>query len=169
MRVPAKAMSVHEADRIALEIAREQDVELVDVELVKEPTGHFLRFYIDRPNGITLDELEVFHRRILPLVENVAYDYMEVSSPGADRPLKTERDFERAAGMEVELKTYRPVNGAKQFRGELIGLRDGMIEICAGGETLSFAKKDVAVVRPLIEFTEEELEEALSEDSQDRT
>lgn len=167
--MPAKAMSVHEAERIALEIAREQDVELVDVELVKEPTGHFLRFYIDRPNGITLDELEVFHRRILPLVENVAYDYMEVSSPGADRPLKTERDFERAAGMEVELKTYRPVNGAKQFRGELIGLRDGMIEICAGGETLSFAKKDVAVVRPLIEFTEEELEEALSEDSQDRT
>ena len=167
--MPAKAMSVHEAERIALEIAREQDVELVDVELVKEPTGHFLRFYIDRPNGITLDELEVFHRRILPLVENVAYDYMEVSSPGADRPLKTERDFERAAGMEVELKTYRPVNGAKQFRGELIGLRDGRIEICAGGETLSFAKKDVAVVRPLIEFTEEELEEALSEDSQDRT
>ena len=167
--MPAKAMSVHEAERIALEIAREQDVELVDVELVKEPTGHFLRFYIDRPNGITLDELEVFHRRILPLVENVAYDYMEVSSPGADRPLKTEHDFERAAGMEVELKTYRPVNGAKQFRGELIGLRDGMIEICAGGETLSFAKKDVAVVRPLIEFTEEELEEALSEDSQDRT
>ena len=169
MRVPKKAMSVHEAEKIALEIAREQGVELVDVELVKEPTGQFLRFYIEKPNGITLDELEVFHRRILPLVEDVNYDYMEVSSPGADRPLKTERDFERAAGLEVELKTYRPVNGAKQFKGELIGLRDGMIAICVGGEELSFAKKDVAIVRPLIEFTEEELEEALSEGSEDRT
>ena len=167
--MPKKAMSVHEAEKIALEIAREQGVELVDVELVKEPTGQFLRFYIEKPNGITLDELEVFHRRILPLVEDVNYDYMEVSSPGADRPLKTERDFERAAGLEVELKTYRPVNGAKQFKGELIGLRDGMIAICVGGEELSFAKKDVAIVRPLIEFTEEDLEEALSEGSEDRT
>ena len=167
--MPKKAMSVHEAEKIALEIAREQGVELVDVELVKEPTGQFLRFYIEKPGGITLDELEAYHRRIMPLVEDVAYDYMEVSSPGADRPLKTERDFERAAGMEVELKTYRIVNGAKQFRGTLIGLRDGMIEICADGENLSFAKKDVAIVRPLIEFTEEELEEALSEGSQDRT
>ena len=167
--MPKKAMSVHEAEKIALEIAREQGVELVDVELVKEPTGQFLRFYIEKPNGITLDELEVFHRRILPLVEDVNYDYMEVSSPGADRPLKTERDFERAAGLEVELKTYRPVNGAKQFKGELVGLRDGMIAICVGGEELSFAKKDVAIVRPLIEFTEEELEEALSEGSEDRT
>ena len=167
--MPKKAMSVHEAEKIALEIAREQGVELVDVELVKEPTGQFLRFYIEKPNGITLDELEVFHRRILPLVEDVNYDYMEVSSPGADRPLKTERDFERAAGLEVELKTYRPVNGAKQFKGELIGLRDGMIAICVGGEELSFAKKDVAIVRPLIEFTDEELEEALSEGSEDRT
>ena len=167
--MPKKAMSVHEAEKIALEIAREQGVELVDVELVKEPTGQFLRFYIEKPNGITLDELEVFHRRILPLVEDVNYDYMEVSSPGADRPLKTERDFERAAGLEVELKTYRPVTGAKQFKGELIGLRDGMIAICVGGEELSFAKKDVAIVRPLIEFTEEELEEALSEGSEDRT
>lgn len=167
--MPKKAMSVHEAEKIALEIAREQGVELVDVELVKEPTGQFLRFYIEKPGGITLDELEAYHRRIMPLVEDVAYDYMEVSSPGADRPLKTERDFERAAGMEVELKTYRIVNGAKQFKGTLIGLRDGMIEICADGENLSFAKKDVAIVRPLIEFTEEELEEALSEGSQDRT
>ena len=142
-------------------LAREQNVELVDVELVKEPSGHFLRFYIEKPDGdgISLNELETFHRAILPLVETVEYDYMEVSSPGADRPLKTERDFERAAGLVVELKTYRPVNGAKQFEGELVGLKDGMIEIIVGGETLSFAKKDVAIVRPVIDFTEEDLKD----------
>ena len=158
--MPKKAMSVREAEKIAQRIADEQNVELVDVELVKEPTGHFLRFYIEKPDGISLNELETYHRRIQPLVENVEYDFMEVSSPGADRPLKTERDFERAEGMEVELKTYRPVNGAKQFLGDLIGLKDGVISIITeSGETLSFEKKDVAIVRPVIEFSEEDLKD----------
>lgn len=152
-------MSVHEAEKIAQKIAQEQNVELVDVELVKEPTGHFLRFYIEKPDGISVNELETYHRRIMPLVEDVEYDYMEVSSPGADRPLKKERDFERAQGMWVELKTYRPVNGAKVFQGELIGLKDGVIEINSGNEVLAFPQKTVAIVRPLIEFTEEDLQD----------
>ena len=153
-------MSVREAEKIAQQIADEQNVELVDVELVKEPTGHFLRFYIEKPDGISLNELETYHRRIQSLVENVEYDFMEVSSPGADRPLKTERDFARAEGMEVELKTYRPVNGAKQFLGDLIGLKDGVISIITeSGETLAFEKKDVAIVRPVIEFSEEDLKD----------
>ena len=153
-------MPVKEAARIAQKIADELQVELVDVELVKEPTGHFLRFYIDRPDGVALNELENFHRRILPLVERVEYDYMEVSSPGADRPLKTERDFERAEGLLVELKTYRPVNGSKQFTGDLVGLRDDMIVIQTGPDTeLSFPKKDVAIVRPVIDFDEEDLQD----------
>ena len=153
-------MSVREAEKIAQQIADEQNVELVDVELVKEPTGHFLRFYIEKPDGISLNELETYHRRIQPLVENVEYDFMEVSSPGADRPLKTERDFARAEGMEVELKTYRPVNGAKQFLGDLVGLKDGVISIITeSGKTLSFEKKDVAIVRPVIEFSEEDLKD----------
>ena len=153
-------MSVREAEKIAQQIADEQNVELVDVELVKEPTGHFLRFYIEKPDGISLNELETYHRRIQPLVESVEYDFMEVSSPGADRPLKTERDFARAEGMEVELKTYRPVNGAKQFLGDLVGLKDGVISIITeSGETLSFEKKDVAIVRPVIEFSEEDLKD----------
>ena len=90
--MPAKAMSIKEAGQIAQRIADEMQVELVDAELVKEPAGHFLRFYIEKPGGVALNDLEAFHRRILPLVERVEYDYMEVSSPGADRPLKNERD-----------------------------------------------------------------------------
>ena len=153
-------MPVKEAAQIAERIAREMDVELVDVELVKEPTGHFLRFYVDRPGGIALNDLEAFHRRILPLVERVEYDYMEVSSPGADRPLKTERDFERAQGTVVELKTYRPVNGAKQHTGALVGLEDGDVVIeTEAGERLRFPRRDVAVVRPLIEFDEADLQD----------
>ena len=153
-------MPVREAAQIAQKIAQEMNVELVDVELVKEPTGHFLRFYVDRPEGIALNDLEAFHRRILPLVERVEYDYMEVSSPGADRPLKTERDFERARGTVVELKTYRPVNGAKRHTGELVGLEgDEVVVDTASGERLRFPRRDVAMVRPLIEFDEADLQD----------
>ena len=102
-----QTMPVKDAARIAQKLADELQLELVDVELVKEPTGRFLRFFVDTDEGVSVDELENFHRRILPLVERVDYDYMEVSSPGADRPLKTERDFERAQCMRVELNTYR--------------------------------------------------------------
>lgn len=158
--MPRQSMPVKEAARIAQKIADELQLELVDVELVKEPGGHFLRFYIDRPDGVALNELENFHRRIQPLVERVEFDYMEVSSPGADRPLKTERDFERAEGLAVELKTYRPVNGSKQFTGDLVGLVDGMIVIKTDPDTqLSFARKDVAIVRPVIDFDEADLED----------
>ena len=101
--LPSKSMPVREAREIAQRIASEMSVELVDVELVKEPTGHFLRFYIEKPDGIALNDLEAFHRRIMPLVERVEYDYMEVSSPGADRPLKTEADCERAQGVTAEV------------------------------------------------------------------
>lgn len=158
--LPSKSMPVREAREIAQRIAAEMNVELVDAELVKEPTGHFLRFYIEKPDGVALNDLEAFHRRILPLVERVEYDYMEVSSPGADRPLKTERDFERSRGVVVELKTYCPVNGAKQFTGELVGLEDGDVVITTeDGQALRFARRDVAVVRPLIEFDEEDLQD----------
>ena len=158
--MPSKSMPVKEAKQIAQKIASEMEVELVDVELVKVPTGHFLRFYIDKPEGISLNELEAYHRRILPLVERVEYDYMEVSSPGADRPLKTERDFERALGTVVELKTYRPVNGGKRFTGELIGLEGDEILIRDdSGVDMRFNRKDVALVRPLIEFDEEDLQD----------
>ena len=158
--MPGHSMPVREAREIAQKIAQEMQVELVDVELVKEPTGHFLRFYVDRDGGIALNDLEAFHRRILPLVERVEYDYMEVSSPGADRPLKTERDFERARGAEVELKTYRAIDGAKTFRGILAGLDGDVIVLNdAGGGEMRFERKAVAVVRPWIEFDEEDLQD----------
>lgn len=163
--MPRQSMPLREATQIAHKVAQEMQVDLIDVELVKEPTGHFLRFYIEKTEGIALSDLEAFHRKILPMVELVEYDFMEVSSPGADRPFKTERDFERAEGMKVELKTYRNINGLKQFSGTLIGLKDGVIQIkAASDEVISFQKKDVAYVRPLIEFDEDDLRDEVSAD-----
>ena len=165
--MPRHSMPVKEAREIAQRIAQEMQVELVDVELVKEPTGHFLRFYVDKPDGISLNDLEAFHRRILPLVERVEYDYMEVSSPGADRPLKTDADFEKARGTEVELKTYKNVNGAKRFTGILEGLEGNEILLTGpNGEALRFDRKAVAMVRPLIEFDEDDLKDDAPADRQ---
>lgn len=156
-----QTMPVKDAARLAQKLADELQLELVDVELVKEPTGRFLRFFVDTEKGVSVDELENFHRRILPLVERVDYDYMEVSSPGADRPLKTERDFERAQGVRVELNTYRAVGKAKQkhFVGELVGLIDGNIVLLTDeGQQAAFPRREVAVIRPLIEFDESDLD-----------
>ena len=157
--MPKQSMSLAEARLIAGKIADEMEYELVDVELVKEPAGKFLRFYVEKGEGVSLNELEAFHRRIQPLVENVDFDYMEVSSPGVDRPLKTKRDFERAQGLKVELHTYRLVNGAKLFMGELVGLRDDMIVISSNGQELAFPQKEVSVVKPYIDFDEDDLKD----------
>ena len=145
----------------AEKIAREMGLALVDVELVKENTGRFLRFFIDTPNGVDLDALERFHRRILPLMDDVDYDYMEVASPGADRPLKKPADFERAAGTTVEVRLYKAVDGAKSFTGTLVGLIDGEVVIDADGTEMRFKKQAVALVAPVIELDEEAIDEAL--------
>ena len=156
--MPKKSMSVHEAAQIARKIAASQNVELVDTELKKEPTGYFLRFYIETEEGVKLSELEAFHREIQPLVENVEYDFMEVSSPGVDRPLKTERDFEKALELPVDVKTYKNIDGRKQFEGILKAYDAENVTLEFEDGTLhSFARKDIGIIRPHIEFNEEDL------------
>ncbi|MBR3503349.1 MAG: ribosome maturation factor RimP [Clostridia bacterium] len=147
----------------AQKLAEKLGLELVDVELAKENTGKFLRFYIDKPEGIDLDALETFHRAVLPLMDDVDYDYMEVCSPGADRPLKKPADFERAKGQTVEVRLYRAVDGLKSFTGELAGLIDGQVVILTGGAERAFPQKLVAQVAPVIELDEEAIDAALED------
>ncbi|VVE22986.1 ribosome maturation protein RimP [Pandoraea eparura] len=92
--------------------------ELVDLE---RAGGGLLRVYIDKPEGITIDDCETVSRQLshVLMVENVNYDRLEVSSPGLDRPLRKLRDFERFAGAEVSLTLRVPLEGRKQFRGIL--------------------------------------------------
>lgn len=147
----------------AQKLAEKLGLELVDVELAKENTGKFLRFCIDKPEGVDLDALETFHRAVLPLMDDVDYDYMEVCSPGADRPLKKPADFERAKGQTVEVRLYRAVDGLKSFTGELAGLIDGQVVILAGGAERAFPQKLVAQVAPVIELDEEAIDAALED------
>ena len=145
-------------EQIAAKTAADMGFELIELELAKEPQGLFLRFYIDKPGGITIDDCEVYHKTVQPYTDRIDFDYMEVSSPGADRPLKKPEDFARAKGKRVEVKLYKAAQGAKRHEGALLGLEGDEIRIRNdAGEELSFARKAVALVRPLIEFDEEDL------------
>ena len=148
-------------------LAKQQNVELVDVELVREGASRYLRIYIDKPDGITLSDCETYHRAVMPLVERVDYDFLEVCSPGIDRPLKKQKDFDKHAGDQVEVHLYRPIDKCKRFEGELIGLEDGQVAIkTAAGEEMRFALKDISLCKPVIVITEEDLEDG-GEDAMD--
>ena len=145
-------------------VADQMGFELVEVALDKEPTGKYLRIYIDKPEGITLDDCEAYHRAALPLVENYDYDFMEVSSPGIDRPLKTDRDYERNLGAEVSVRLFQALDGTKELTGILSGF-DGeslTLETPDGERTLP--RKAAALVKPVVDM--EGIEEVEFEESE---
>lgn len=138
-------------------LAEQQQVELVDVELAREGASRYLRIYIDKPDGITLSDCETYHRAVMPLVERVDYDFLEVCSPGIDRPLKKQKDFDAHVGKTVEVHLYRPVNKCRRFEGELLGLFGDEIKLKVGEEEMSFGLKSVSLCKPVIVITEEDL------------
>jgi ribosome maturation factor RimP len=148
----AKAESMAGLEAKCLKAAEKMGFELVDVCIDKEPTGKYLRIYIDKPEGISLDDCEAFHKTVRPWAESVDYDFMEVSSPGLDRPLKKDRDFERNLGCEIEIKLFKPMDGKKILTGVLAGLLDGMILIDTADGRKEVAKKAAALVKPIVDL-----------------
>ena len=131
--------------------------ELCDVEYQKEYGDWVLTFYIDKPGGVTIDECEEVSRAIEPILDEadpIESEYvLSVSSLGIDRPLKKDRDFERAMGTELEIKLYAPQGGKKQWIGTLTAYdADSFTVKTESGETLTVKKKDCALVRPNIRF-----------------
>ena len=161
----AKTEALSGLESKARTIAEKMGYELVDLCMDREPTGKYLRFYIDKPEGVTLDDCEAFHKAVRPFAESVDYDFMEVSSPGIDRPLKTDRDFERNLGSEIEIRLFRPIEGTKVYTGVLAGLEENNIVIdTADGRTL-IPRKAAALVKPVVDM--EGIEDVdLSEDSE---
>ena len=133
-------------------LADKMNYELVDAELVKEGPGRYLRIYIDRPGGISLDELEKFHREIQPQLDRVDYDFLEVCSPGLDRPLKKDRDFEHALGGKVEVRLFKPVDGKKLFEGALRAWNAETVTIEDAAGLREFPRRGVALIKPVIEI-----------------
>lgn len=118
---------------IGLEATKINNFELVDVEFVKEARNWYLRYYIDKPGGVNLDDCQKVSEQIsrqLDIIDPIPYNYMlEVSSPGIERPLKKDEDFIRFIGSYVEIKTFQPIEGKKVFTGELIDFSSDVVTI----------------------------------------
>ena len=144
-------------EEILLPIIEEHGFELVDVEYVKEGSTWYLRAYIDKPGGITIDDCETVSRRLSDILDEKDYIedayILEVSSPGLGRPLKKEKDYKRSLGEEVEIRTYRMIEKQKEFTGILKGYDEGTvtIEIENGTENI-FDKSDIALIRLAFDF-----------------
>ena len=138
-------------EELLLPILERECFELWDVEYVKEGSEYYLRAYIDKEGGITIDDCVSVSRELSDLLDEKdfieeAY-ILEVSSPGLNRTLKKEKEFLRCIGRDVDVKTYKPVDGMKDFTGILRSYDAGDITIeTADGEKV-FAKEDVAIVK----------------------
>jgi len=111
-------------EELAAPIFQELGLELVEIEYVKEGKSWFLRVYIDKDTGVDIEDCGLVSERLsekLDEIDPIPHNYyLEVSSPGAERPLKKEKDFEKAIGKNVVIKTYEPINGEKSFEGTLL-------------------------------------------------
>jgi len=125
---------------IGQKIVESKGFELVDVEFVKEMGNRYLRYYIDKPGGITLDDCQLVSteiEKILDETDPIPYSYiLEVSSPGIERPLKRDKDFLRFIGSLVEIKTFEKIDGKKVFTGTLEDYSDGIVTISNGQKYL---------------------------------
>ena len=138
-------------------IVEEKGLELVDVEFVKEGANWYLRIYIDKDGGVSIDDCEGVSRALeakLDEADPIEQAYiLEVSSPGIDRPLKKDADFVKFQGEIIDIKLYKAVNGKKQYQGKLLGLADGIISLEEeNGNVCTFTQKECADVRLAVIF-----------------
>ncbi|MDW7675051.1 MAG: ribosome maturation factor RimP [Bacillota bacterium] len=132
-----------------------KELELVDVEYKKEGTNWYLRIFIDKDTGISLDDCQQASRVIEQLIDDkdpiLTSYFLEVSSPGIERPLKKESDYEKYKNKLVKIKTYGPIDGKKEFIGELQGLNDGQIVLQLDNHLVSIPLDKVASANLTIE------------------
>lgn len=138
-------------------ILERNNFELVDVEYVKEGGSWYLRAYIDKEGGITVNDCADVAREMNEILDREDYiddSYIfEVSSPGLGRPLKKEKDYIRSMGKELEIRTYRAINKQKEFYGILTAYDEKTVTIeTEDGEELQFEKSDIALIRLAFDF-----------------
>lgn len=148
-------------EELAVPIVTELGLELVEVEYVKEGKNWFLRVYIDKDSGVDIEECGLVSEKLsekLDELDPITHNYfLEVSSPGAERPLKKAKDFEKAVGKNVLIKTYEPLDGEKVFEGKLLYF-DGNtvsieVKIKTRKKTVEIPYEKVASARLAISFS----------------
>ena len=145
------------AEALLAPIVEGQGFELVDVEYVKEAGNWYLRGYIDKPGGITVNDCEAVSRAFSDKLDEedfIEESYIfEVSSPGLGRPLKKEKDFARSIGEEVEIRTFRPINRQKEFIGILEAYDKETVTIeLEEEEKMQINRSDIALIRLAFDF-----------------
>ena len=145
------------AEALLMPVIEAGNYELVDVEYVKEAGTWYLRAYVDKEGGITIDDCEKVSRAFSDLLDQEdfiedAY-ILEVSSPGLGRPLKKEKDYKRSMGKELEIRTYRAIDGRKEFGGTLCAYDDKTVTVRQeDGSDRTFDKKEIALIRLAFDF-----------------
>ena len=138
-------------------LMQEFGFELVDVEYVREGGNWYLRAFIDKPGGITINDCEAVSRRLSDLLD--AEDYieesytLEVSSPGLGRPLRKDKDLQRSIGEEVDVKLFAPVDHSKEYTGLLQAFDKESITIeLEDGTQKQFPRNSIALIRLSFDF-----------------
>lgn len=144
-------------EKLVLPIIEENDFELVDVEYVKEAGNNYLRIYIDKEGGITINDCEVVSRQLGDLLDEEDYIssayILEVSSPGLGRPLKKEKDFARNIQKEVDVKLYKQINKQKEYMGILVDYdKDKIVLELDKDETIEIPRDIIALIRLAFDF-----------------
>ena len=144
------------AEELIIPLINKNNFDLVDTEYVREGGNYYLRYYIDKENGINVDDCELISRAVSDLLDKEDFiedSYiLEVSSPGLLRPLKKPRDFERSIGRQVEIKLYKAMDKKKDFEGTLTGFTDSSVTISADGEEITFDREKIALIRLAFDF-----------------
>lgn len=141
--------------KITEDILQSTEIELVDIEYVKEGPFKYLKVYIDKPDGITVDDTADVSRMLnkkLDEIDLIKEQYfLEVSSPGVERPFKKEADFLNNIGNVVEAKFYKPIDGKKSVNGILTEKNEDNIVIKSGDDILTIELKDLSKINRVIE------------------
>lgn len=151
-----KVKSIAEIQEVLQPIADEMEIEIVEVEF-KQGREPALTVYIDTENGVDLNTCEKFHRAIDPVLDEADPTFgtpytLNVSSPGLDRPLKTDRDFQKNIGKKVEVKLFAPMKGKKLFEMVLKGHDENCVFLEDNGEEWKLEKSKIAKICRAIDF-----------------
>lgn len=143
-------------EEILLPIAQSHGVDIYDVEYVKEGSEYYLRAYIDKPEGVNINDCENVSRALSDALDREdfipdAY-ILEVSSPGLGRTLKKDRHFEKSIGLDVEVKLFKALEGCKEFEGTLTGFDHESITITTEDKEQTFSRSDIAIIRLALDF-----------------
>ncbi|HPE38191.1 MAG TPA: ribosome maturation factor RimP [Bacillota bacterium] len=145
----------NEAFIIAKPVVEEMGFDLVDAEYKKEGQAYFLRLFIDKKGGISIDDCENVSRAVDPVLEkslSCEPDYFEVSSPGATRPFDNVSDYRRHEGEEIEISLFAALDGEKHFVGLITKVEEDKVTVHSGTRDYTFTYEEIASAKRTIRF-----------------